>query len=183
MKFAYRDSILKSRKNRNYIITDITVQMKNNCVEPPPYPALEKYLHENQITDFSPKSIRQAVIAVRNSKLPPVQKIASAGSFFKNPLVDADFAKNILTKFPEMPHFSMSENREKLAAGWLIDQAGLRGFTKFGFQIYPKNALVITNVANGNAKNLLKFKHEIIEKIRKKFGVELEQEPENLIEE
>lgn len=182
MKFAYRDSILKSRKNRNYIITDITVQMKNDNIAPPTYPSLAKYVRENNLTDFSPKSIRAAVIAVRNSKLPPIDKIASAGSFFKNPLVEENLAKKLREKFPEMPQYYMPNSTKKIAAGWLIDQAGLRGFAKFGFQIYPKNALVVTNIENGSAQNLAKFKREIVQKVREKFDVELEQEPENLVE-
>ena len=130
---------------------------------------------------FSPQEIRDAVIAIRNSKLPPVREIPSAGSFFKNPIVDANFAKNFLAKNPDAPHWPLENGREKLAAGWLLDRAGLKGFAKFGFQLYPLNALVVTNVASENsAENLAKFVAEITTIVREKFGVELEQEPESL---
>jgi UDP-N-acetylmuramate dehydrogenase len=121
------------------------------------------------------------VIAIRNSKLPPVEEIPSAGSFFKNPIVTKESAAGMLADFPEAPHWEMSDGQVKLAAGWLIDKAGLRGYAKYGFQLYPKNALVITNVETANsAENLAKFKAEIVEIVQKKFGITLEQEPESL---
>jgi len=180
-QFAYRDSIFKSQTGRHYIICDITLQLSQTFLTLPLYPALENYFREHQITDFSPMTIREAVIAIRNSKLPPVATIPSAGSFFKNPIVDEKVAKKLLEKFPSAPHWPMENSREKLAAGWLVDQAGLKSFAKYGFQIYPQNALVITNIAKDNsAENLAKFKSEIVAKVREKFSVELEQEPESL---
>lgn len=182
LKFAYRNSILKARKNRNYIITDITVQLKEENLQPPFYASLEKYLRENKIFDYSPLSIRRAVIEIRNQKLPPVEKIASAGSFFKNPIISEKIAKKILEKFPEMPHWSLQNGCEKLAAGWLIERSGLYSFKKFGFQLYPKNSLVITNIASSDAAELEKFKQEIVKAVYQRFAIELEQEPENLVE-
>jgi len=212
-EFAYRDSIFKSQENRHYIICDITLRLNRDWLQPPFYPALENYLLEKFPQNvapngefrerFSPSQIRDAVIAIRNSKLPPVAEIPSAGSFFKNPIVDADFAQKFLAKFPDAPHWAMENEHqsdgkiaankcEKLSAGWLIDRAGLKGFAKYGFQIYPENALVITHIAvaknrensasvrENSAENLAKFKNEIIEKVREKFGVMLEQEPESL---
>jgi UDP-N-acetylmuramate dehydrogenase len=179
-KFAYRDSIFKSRENRKYIICDITLQLNRENLKPPFYESLQKYLDENEITDFSPQKIRDTVIAIRNQKLPPVREIPSAGSFFKNPIVDEEIAQKLLAEFPDAPHWPMPEKREKLAAGWLIERAGLKGFAKYGFQVFPQNALVITNIENSTAENLAKFKAEIVARVREKFGVTLEQEPENL---
>jgi len=179
-KFAYRSSIFKSQDNRHYIICDITLRLKHELLQSPFYPALEKYLEENSIFDFSPVSIRQAVINIRNSKLPPVDKIPNTGSFFKNPLVASKVAEKLLTEFPSAPHWDMPDGQVKLSAGWLIDQSGLKGYKNYGFQVYPKNALVITNITNGTAADLAKFKAEIIAKVKEKFGVTLEQEPENL---
>jgi UDP-N-acetylmuramate dehydrogenase len=180
-QFSYRDSIFKSQKDRHYIICDITFRFTRQPLARPFYPALESYIEEHEIDDFTPSSIRQMVIAIRNSKLPPISETPSAGSFFKNPIVPRETANNLLAKFPDAPHWPMPDGREKLAAGWLIDQAGLKGYEQFGFQLYPKNALVITNISDNNtAENLAKFKAEIISIVQEKFGVTLEQEPESL---
>ena len=179
--FSYRNSIFKSRENRKYIIANITVKLSRKNPQPPFYGSLEKYCSDNKITKFTPKNIRSAVIAIREEKLPDPAKIPSAGSFFKNPIISEKFAKNFLAKNPSAPHFPMPENEVKLAAGWLMDQTNLKGFEKFGFKIYPKNALVITNVEPTNtAENLAKFRLEIVKKVHEKFNITLEQEPENL---
>lgn len=192
-KFAYRSSIFKSQNSRKYIITDVTLKLSKHFLRPPFYGSLQEYLLENypELTDndgsdfrenieFSPTDIRDAVAKIREDKLPDPKRIPSAGSFFKNPIVDQEFAKRFLKTNPKSPHFPMPNNQVKLAAGWLIDQAGLKGFAKFGFQIYPKNALVITHVGNSKEDNLAKFKLEIIKQVREKFNLTLEQEPEIL---
>ena len=179
-KFSYRNSVFKDPATRHHIITSITLRLRKNQLAPPFYPALEKYLSANDITDFSPNNIRQAVINVRAEKLPPVEKIASAGSFFKNPIVEKVVAEKLLSKFPDAPNWDMGENKVKLAAGWLIDQAGLKGFSKYGMMVYPKNALVLVNNDATSYDDLDRFKSEIVDIIRDKFGITLEQEPENL---
>ena len=179
-QFGYRGSIFKSQTDRHLTICDVTLRLSKEPLQPPFYASLQKYFDEHDITDNSPTTIRNAVVAIRNSKLPPVDKIPSAGSFFKNPLVDTEIAQKLLAEFPDAPHWEMPDNRVKFSAGWMINQAGLKGYQNHGFQIYPHNALVITNIANGTAEDLAKFRAEIIDKIREKFGVTLEQEPENL---
>ncbi|MCL2451663.1 UDP-N-acetylmuramate dehydrogenase [Candidatus Saccharibacteria bacterium] len=207
-KFSYRNSIFKNPDTRHHIITSITLKLSKEPPRPPFYPSLEKYLASrhselvsestsnsdqilgaafgtnHQVQDdnftFSPSEIRAAVMAIRAEKLPDPRDVASAGSFFKNPIVSRAVAEKLLSRFPEMPHWSMSENQEKLAAGWLIDQAGLKSYSSHGLQIYPKNALVVTNLTARSADDLKQFKSEIIARVKQKFGVTLEQEPENL---
>jgi UDP-N-acetylmuramate dehydrogenase len=178
--FSYRNSIFKNPATRHHIITTITLRLKKALPQPPFYPALQKYLDEQKMTDYTPANLRAAVIAVRAIKLPDPRNIASAGSFFKNPLVSRDTANRLLAEFPDVPHWSMSDGREKLAAGWLIDQAGLKGYTAHGLQIYPENALVVTNLSAKTADDLEQFKAEIIDRVHKVFGITLEQEPETL---
>ena len=179
-QFSYRDSIFKNPATRHHIITSITLRLRKARLAPPFYPALEAYLHSHNITDYSPQNIRTAVIAVRADKLPPVDRVASAGSFFKNPIIDKATAEKLLSKFPDAPNWPMSENRVKLAAGWLIDRAGLKGFSKYGMMIYPKNALVITNQSATSSRDLDAFKAEIVDSVQGMFDIVLEQEPENL---
>lgn len=180
-KFSYRNSIFKDPTRRHHIIISITLRLSKFWLKPPFYPALESYLLQNGITEYSPNNIRKAVIAVRAEKLPPVEQIASAGSFFKNPIVASDTAKSLLANFPDAPHWSMPDNKIKLAAGWLIEQAGLKGFSKYGMAVYPQNALVLTNLSATSASDLDQFKTEIIAVVQSKFNIILEQEPENLI--
>ena len=179
-EFGYRGSIFKSQTDRHLTICDITLRLSREQLQPPFYNSLQKYLDENNITDYSPMSLRTAVTAIRNSKLPPVDKIPSAGSFFKNPILNADLAREFLAKFPDAPHWTLSGDREKLSAGWLVDQCGLRGYRNYGFQVYPDNTLVITNTGGGTDKGLFQFRAEIIEKVKEKFDITLEQEPEIL---
>ncbi len=182
--FAYRNSIFKNPDERHHIITSITLRLRKTHLMPPFYPNLEKYLDKHGITDFSPMSIRDAVIAVRASKLPSVDDVASAGSFFKNPIVSAEKSAELVAKNPEMPHWPMNEhgdNGVKLSAGWLIDQTGLKGYRSHGMLIYPNNALVLVNESAKTADDLQTFKAEIVAKVDDKFGVILEQEPETLV--
>jgi UDP-N-acetylmuramate dehydrogenase len=181
--FSYRNSIFKDPATRHHVITSITLRLSKEPPQPPFYPALEKYLDEPGIKSrksYTPAEIRTAVIAIRADKLPNPRDIASAGSFFKNPLVSRDVSEKLLAKFPDLPHWEMPDGSEKLAAGWLIDQSGLKGYKNHGLQIYPKNALVVTNLDAKSADDLQEFKSEIIARVREKFGITLEQEPESL---
>jgi UDP-N-acetylmuramate dehydrogenase len=184
--FSYRSSIFKNPTTRHHVITSITLRLTKEPPQPPFYPALEKYLDNRGINgikskkSYTPAAIRDAVIAIRANKLPDPRDIASAGSFFKNPLVSRAAAEKLLAKFPDLPHWEMPNEMEKLAAGWLIEQSGLKGYKNHGLQVYPKNALVVTNLDAKSVDDLQAFKSEIIARVRDKFGVTLEQEPESL---
>jgi UDP-N-acetylmuramate dehydrogenase len=180
-QFGYRDSLFKNPATQHHIIASLTLRLCKTHLVPPLYPALSDYLRDHKINGTAPKTLRAAVLDIRAGKLPDPRQIASAGSFFKNPIVSSDAAEKLLAKFPAAPHWDTSDGRVKLSAGWLIDTAGLKGFEWHGFQIYPKNALVITNLRSTASNELAKFKMKIVEKIRDEFDVKLEQEPEDLI--
>jgi UDP-N-acetylmuramate dehydrogenase len=184
-KLSYRNSIFKSREQRKYIIVDITLRLRQGAFTGEIYPSLQKYLTENSIEpdqngQYSPQQLRDAVIKLRASKLPDPTQIPSAGSFFKNPRVAPNVAAKIMQDLPDAPHWPMPDGRVKLAAGWLIDQTGLKNFSADGFQIYAKNALVVTNLNAQKRADLIKFKRKIIDQVFQKFNVTLEQEPEDL---
>ena len=178
--FSYRNSIFKNPATRHHIICSITLQLSKKPLSTPFYPSLAEYLEENAVSDYSPQSIREAVIAIRASKLPDPLEVANAGSFFKNPIVDNELADKLLARFFDAPHWRMPNNKTKLAAGWLIEAAGLKSYQAHGLQIYPKNALVVTNINAQSSDDLEKFKNEVISIIQEKFGITLEQEPETL---
>ena len=178
--FSYRNSIFKDPQTRHHIIMTVTLRLSRELPQPPFYPSLEQYLSDHAVTDYTPANIRAAVLAIRADKLPDPLEIASAGSFFKNPLVDSAQAARLLDLYPDAPQWEMPDKTIKLAAGWLIDQAGLKSYQAHGLQIYPKNALVVTNLNAHSADDLNRFKAEVIAKVQEKFNVTLEQEPETL---
>ena len=178
--FSYRNSIFKSPRNRHYVITSITLRLTKDMPKPPFYDSLQKYLDEHNITDYTPETIRQAVMAIRAVKLPDPSIMANTGSFFKNPVVNAELAQKLLTDHPGAPNWPMPDGQIKLAAGWLIEQAGLKGYRSHGMKTYDKHALVLVNESAESYEDLAAFQHEIVQKVHQKFGVTLEQEPELL---
>ncbi|HXH04817.1 MAG TPA: UDP-N-acetylmuramate dehydrogenase [Candidatus Nitrosotenuis sp.] len=178
--FSYRDSIFKNPQSRHHIITSITLRLKKGSLQPPFYQSLEQYFSLHSITDYSPHSVRKAVVAIRAEKLPDPTKIANTGSFFKNPLVNAQKAKELAQQYPSMPMFPMKDGSVKLAAGWLIETAGLKGIKEYGFETYEHNALVVINESAHSYAALEQFRRLIIDKVNDAFGVTLEQEPELL---
>lgn len=179
-QFGYRSSRFKSLQDRKYIITSITLRLAKTTMKPPFYPRLQKYLTEHSIADFNPKNIREAVVAVRSVILPDPKLIANAGSFFKNPLIPAGNLKTLLASYPDMPHWLMANGKIKLAAGWLIEQAGLKGYVANGITTYADNALVFVNKGAKSYTDLQAFEQTVVDKVKQKFGIVLQQEPELL---
>ena len=178
--FSYRHSIFKSPLSRRYIITSITLQLTRQMPEPPFYASLQTYLDDHAITAFTPATIRDAVVAIRAVRLPDPSVVANTGSFFKNPIVVAEIAQKLLATHPHAPHWDMPDGRVKFAAGWLLDQASLKGYAAHGMKTYEHHALVVINDHASSYSNLAAFQKEITAKVRDIFGITLEQEPELL---
>ncbi len=180
--FKYRQSVFNTGMNRGrYIITSIVLELTKTVLEPPFYSSLQGYLDSHQISDYNPYNIRQAVVTIRSTKLPDPSVIPNTGSFFKNPIVEKWQAQSMLSEYPDLKVFPMGENLSKLAAGWLIEHAELKGLEMNGFKIYDNNALVITNPAgSGTYEGLLEMRDHIISTVRDTFRITLEQEPEEI---
>lgn len=176
--FSYRNSIFKSPKDRHYIITSITLRLSKQMPTPPFYESLQQYLDQHHVTAFTPQTIRDAVCAVRAHKLPDPAIVANTGSFFKNPIIPAVDAQKIIAAHPAIPHWPMPDDKIKLAAGWLIENAGLKDYHAHGMATYLHHALVLVNESAKSYADLAAFRQEIIDRVQKKFGVTLEQEPE-----
>ena len=176
LDLGYRHSIFNSGDGvGRYFITQITVRLERKTLKPPFYNSLQKYLEDHNITDYSPESIRKAVRAVRESKLPDPAEIASSGSFFKN----------VYLKTPE--EIKAAEGRGipvwdggKIPAGWLIEHAGLKGQVFHGMRVCDKASLVLINEDARSYADLDAARKEIIAIVRAKFGYTLEQEPMEL---
>lgn len=175
----YRDSNLKVPvEQRRYFIHSVTLKLsKTMMLKRPLYEALEKYFVEHGIQELTPQTVREAVVAVRSSKLPDPEVIPNSGSFFAHPIVDEAVYEKIKTEYPEVKAYPF-HGQYKLAAGWLIENAGLKNYAAHGLKTYDKQALVVVNESAKHASDLMKFRDEIIAKVEAKFGVTLRQEPE-----
>ncbi len=178
--FSYRSSRFKKSDKGRFIITSITLQLSTQNLEPPFYGALQNYLDQNNILDYSPQTIREAVIAIRSSKLPDPEIVANNGSFFANPIISEAKFSELKKSFPEIASWPMPNYNVKLAAGWLVEQAGFKGFqdAKTGMAVWPKQSLVLVNEHANSTTDLIEFRDRIVRSVEEKFGVKLEQEPE-----
>ena len=174
LHFSYRHSILNTTEFGRYFVISITLVLKPGEMTPPFYKSIETYAKEHNITDRSPKSIREIVSAIRADKLPDPLKQASAGSFFKNIYLDEKATEAAIDKgYP----VHRGDDGNKLNSGWLIDQAGLAGLVLHGFRISEKAPLVLINESATSYNDLASVRSEITSKVYDKFGYWLEQEP------
>ncbi len=182
--FDYRNSIFKKNPGR-FIISSVSMQLKkvSEKLPIPQYKDLQLYFLERKQKNATLLEIRKAIIKIRREKLPDPIEIPNCGSFFKNPIIPSDFAEKLLQEFPSMPQFKINKNKTdkksdvKIFSGWLIEQAGLKGFEYKKLAIYNKSALVIINKGDSKASDLLEFEKIINEKIEQVFGITLEREP------
>ncbi len=176
MELSYRHSIFNSGKTvGRYFITKVVVGLRRGELKPPFYNSLQRYLDENDIHEYSPDTIRKAVRAVRESKLPDPAEIASSGSFFKNVYLTTDEE----IKAAEAKGIPVWDGG-KIPAGWLIENAGLKGMVFHGMRVCDKASLVLINESARDYADLDAARKEIIERVREKFGYTLEQEPMEL---
>lgn len=176
-RLAYRDSIFRSEALGRYIVTSITIQLTHTQLQPPLYTSLQRYFDERQSNDYSPSAIRRAVLAVRASKLPDPIETPNSGSFFKNALIDQDQANKIKTFDDQAPIFRVDEHFFKIPSGYLIEKAGLKGQSLFGFKIHDQNAVILVNESATSYQDLVQAREAIIQKVAEKFQIKIEQEP------
>jgi len=175
--FGYRESIFKQEAKDQFVITSVVFKLtKRNHKINTSYGDILAELTKKEITNPTIKDVSNAVIAIRQSKLPNPKELGNSGSFFKNPiLLKSDFEK-IHKKFPEMRYFEVSETEVKVPAGWLIEQAGFKG-KRFGDAgIHKNQALVLVNYGNATGQEILAVSKEIQATILKTFGIAIEAE-------
>ena len=177
-RFAYRDSIFKHEGRQRYVITSVVFRLDTQFVPNVKYGDLAQVLAE-QCSGRAPtaQDVAQAVCAIRRSKLPDPAVLGNVGSFYKNPLVDAAHAQTLLAQYPQMPHYPQPDWRMKLAAGWLIDQCGLKGKTIGGAAVHDKQALVLVNKNHATAADVRALSDEICRIVAQRFSVDLQPEP------
>ena len=175
--FGYRESIFKNEVKNQYIITAVVFKLtkKNHNINTS-YGDISAELAKNNISNPTLKDVSNAVITIRQSKLPDPKVLGNSGSFFKNPIVlKSDFEK-IHLQFPEMKYFDISETEVKVPAGWLIEQTGFKG-KRFGDAgIHKNQALVLVNYGNATGQEILNVSKDIQETVFKTFGIRIEAE-------
>jgi len=179
-RFGYRDSVFKQEGwhlDGRFVITDVTFRLPKQWLPITRYGDISAELAAQEIATPNASQIADAVIAVRQRKLPDPAQIPNTGSFFHNPVVDAAIADRLLVSQPGLPHYPQTDGRVKLAAGWLIEQAGWKGRDLGPVGMYEKQALVLVNRGGATGRDVLALMHAVQRDVRAKFGVELEPEP------
>jgi UDP-N-acetylmuramate dehydrogenase len=174
--FGYRESVFKHRYKDQYVITALTLRLQKNPVYKISYGAIQQELDKLQVKELSVKAISDAVIRIRSSKLPDPAKVGNAGSFFKNPSVSKAVHDQLKHEFPDLISFANADGSYKIAAGWLIEQCGWKGYRKGDAGCYPLQALVLVNYGKASGTEILALSEEIQSSVMKKFGVQLERE-------
>ncbi len=173
--FDYRNSVFKNELKGKFIIINVTFKLtKKNHVINISYGAIKELLHNKR--NPSIKEISDAVIAIRQSKLPDPKEIGNSGSFFKNPVIDVNSFKKLKEKYPTIPNYVLSKKEVKIPAGWLIEQCGFKG-KRFGDAgVHDKQALVLVNYDNASGQEIYALAKKIQQKVMETFNIILEIE-------
>lgn len=174
--FGYRESVFKQKYKGRFVIVSVTFKLRKEPIFHTEYGAIGAELDKMNISTLSISAISEAVIRIRKSKLPDPSIIGNAGSFFKNPTVCNDVYFELKHKFPTIAGYATDDNKTKLAAGWLIEQCGWKGYRNGDAGCYDKQALVLVNYGKATGADVLNLSAQIIESVQQKFGVTLERE-------
>lgn len=175
-EFGYRESVFKRKYKDQFIITSVIYQLNKKPIFHVEYGAIKQELDNMKVSELSIKAISQAVINIRSSKLPNPKDIGNAGSFFKNPEVTPATYERLKHEFPTLVAYPLENNNYKLAAGWLIEQSGLKGYRTGDAGVHKLQALVLVNYGNAKGKEIYDLSTHVLETVKQKFGVDLERE-------
>lgn len=173
-QFGYRDSIFKRALKGHYVITQVTLRLNKHSQPHIEYGPLKQMLADE--TAITAKRVSDAVIAIRQSKLPDPAQLGNAGSFFKNPVVTEEQFQTLHDAFPELVAYPVDNKHYKLAAGWLIEKAGLKGYREGDVGVHEKQALVLVNYGQASGDDILRVAKRVRDKVLELFGVNLEPE-------
>lgn len=175
-EFGYRESVFKRKLRNQFIITSVTFQLSKKPSFHIEYGAIKQELEAMKISDLSIKAISQAVINIRSSKLPNPKEIGNAGSFFKNPEVSNDVFQKLKSEFPTLVAYPLENSNYKLAAGWLIEQSGLKGYRVGDAGVHKLQALVLVNYGKATGSEIYDLSTHVLQTVKDKFDVDLERE-------
>lgn len=176
-EFGYRDSAFKHRLRDQLVITAIDLQLSLHPAVDISYPALASYFMEHPAIEASPHTVFDAVVAIRQRRLPDPTATPNAGSFFKNPVLATADYRELLAKFPALPGFVQADDTVKVPAAWMIDHCGWKGVRRDRLGVHEQHALVLVNYGSDSGQQLLALADEIKASVEHTFGVSLEIEP------
>lgn len=175
-RFGYRESVFKNIYKDQFVILSVTYKLYKKPRFNTSYGAIQQELDNMGVKELSIGAVSQAVINIRSSKLPDWKLIGNAGSFFKNPTITNEKAQKLKEKFPQLVSFPFGATHTKLAAGWLIEQCGWKGYRNGDAGCYEKQALVLVNYGKASGKEIWDLSEQIQKSVYEKFGVTLERE-------
>ena len=173
-QYAYRNSVFKQELRGRYAVTHVTYELHTTPVLHLDYGNIREALPQDR-TDYTAADVRQAIISIRNSKLPDPKQFGNAGSFFMNPVVPEETFAALIERYPSMPHYKAA-NGVKIPAGWLIEQSGMKGIKVGNVAVYDKQALVIVNTGGATPSEILALSDKVREQVRLKFGISIQPE-------
>ena len=184
-RFGYRESIFKNELKGQFIITSVDFLLKKNAPLHLDYGNIKTYLEQNGIESPTLQQLHDAICAIRNAKLPDVKQIGSAGSFFKNPVIERSQFEALQKEYPTMPHYDEPNGKVKVPAGWLIEHSGpstgsgtagatsWKGWRDEHVGVYDKQALVLVHYGGGKGQDIVQLAHRIQESVEEKFGIRI----------
>lgn len=180
-EFGYRESVFKTRYKNRFVILSVTYRLNKKPAYNVSYGAIKQQLEIMGITELSIKAISDAVIQIRTSKLPDPKQTGNAGSFFKNPIIEKEQLTALSSVYPDIPFYPASapeqlQTHVKIAAGWLIEKCGWKGYRNHDAGCHAKQALVLVNYGNAKGSEIFNLSEEIISSVNEKFGILLERE-------
>jgi len=174
-EFSYRNSNFKKEEEKKFIITKVEFKLSKQPINKTTYGAIEDELNHLNL-EANPATIAEAVINIRNRKLPDPKVLGNSGSFFKNPIIKTTEFEALKKVFPHMIGYTISNSQTKIAAGWLIDNAGLKGYRKADAGVHKNQALVLVNYGNASGTEIINLAKSIQKKVKEKYGIRIEPE-------
>lgn len=175
-EFGYRESVFKHQFKNQFMITSVTFKLSKTPNFHIEYGAIKQELDSMNVSEINIKAISQAVINIRSSKLPNPNELGNAGSFFKNPEVSAEVYTKLKLEFPNIVAYLLENGNYKLAAGWLIEQCGLKGYQVGDAGVHKLQALVLVNYGKASGQEIFDLSTHVLQTVKHKFGVVLERE-------
>jgi UDP-N-acetylmuramate dehydrogenase len=176
-EFGYRNSIFKNEAKGKYIITSVILELsKTNHKISASYGAIQEKLAENHIENPSISDISDTVIKIRQSKLPDPSQLGNSGSFFKNPVLNAEAFKRFRSKHPTAPFYEVSVTQFKIPAAWLIEKSGFKGQRSGDAGVHKMQALVLVNYGSATGSEIWELGLRIQKKVKEDFGIFIELE-------
>jgi len=176
-EFAYRDSVFKHRLRDQIAITAVDLRLSKTPELHTTYPVLASVLARFNKGELTARDVFNAVVTIRTEKLPDPDEVPNAGSFFKNPVLDARRAEELQASFPDMPSYPAGNGEVKFPAAWLIDHCGWKGHRGEGVGVHPEHALVLINQGSNKGSAVLALARKIADSVSQTFGIDLVIEP------